>query len=64
MALGGFPVSTAIGTAIVFELLEGPLLDAMPEQFPHHHHDTTRAKIGDLTATMLGYGLIKLLPGR
>lgn len=62
MAIAGIPFETALMLSVAFELAEGPLLDAMPERFPHHHHDTLLAKTGDVVSAMAGYGLVKLIP--
>lgn len=62
LGLAGVPWWFALAVAVGWDVIENPLKRALPRVFPDQRPDTLPHVAVDISAWMLGYGLMKLLP--
>ncbi len=53
----GFPWQYALGAAALWEVVENPLKDRLPQVFPDACHDALANAVADVAAVMVGYAL-------
>jgi len=53
----GVPWEYALSAAVLWEVVENPLKDRLPEIFPDACHDTLGNAVADVAAVMVGYAL-------
>jgi hypothetical protein len=54
----GQPWWVALGTAVVWEVIERPLKRHVPSVFPAESQDSLANSAADVAATMLGWGMV------
>lgn len=57
----GLGSTSVLLLALAWELVENPLKASLPGLFPHATADTLRNALGDLCATLLLFGLVRVL---